>query len=175
MLSIHRISWKFSVIVINSPTQMKVRIVLLIDVLFYNWIPFQLIKYLCCQTSENAHKYIMALKGCLLRELEPGQMDLNRTALNHPYDKALHTSMQRFWDLFSSGVTTQTMTCSECNYVTTQTCQFSELILKFPQQPSAVPIRSCMLASLYQHFTSGVIDDFECLSCNRCTSATRQE
>jgi hypothetical protein len=92
--------------------QMKVRIVLLINSLFHNWIPFQLIKYLCCQMSEDAHKYIMALKGCLLRELEPAQINQNRTALDHPYDEALHTSMQTFLDLFSSGVTTQAATCS---------------------------------------------------------------
>ncbi len=29
--------------------------------------------------------------------------------------------------------------------------------------------------SLYQHYKSGVIDDFRCLSCNSCTSATRRE
>jgi hypothetical protein len=174
MLSIHRISWKFSVIVINSSTQLNVRIVLLMDLSFYNWIPVTH-QVPCCQTSEDVHKYVIALKECLLRELEPEQMNSNCTALGHPYNEQLHTSMQTFWDFFSSGVTTQIVACSECNNVTTRDERFSELILKFPQQPSAVESQNYTLASLYQHYMNGwedKINDYVCVPCNRHTSAT---
>ncbi len=112
---------------------------------------------------------------CLLEELEPEQVNSDRTALGHPYDRELHTSMQTFWNLFSSRVTTQTVTCLECNNVTAQNDEFSEVMLKFPQQPSAEGRQHYTLASLYQHYTSGVIDDFRYLSCNSRTSATQQE
>jgi hypothetical protein len=115
----------------------------------------------------------MALKLCLLEELEPEQVNSNCTALGHPYNRELYMSMRTFWDLFSSGVTTQTVMCLDCNNVTTQDDQFSELMLKFPQQVSAGEHINYMLASLYQHYKSRVIDDFRCLSCNSCTSATQ--
>jgi hypothetical protein len=139
---------------------------------------YSLINYPCCQTSEDAHKYVMALKMCLRKELEPEHVNLNCSALGHPYNKELHTSMQTFWDVFYSGVTTQTVTCLECNNVTTRDKQFSELKLKFPQQPSAGESLIYMLASLCQHYTSGwedKINDYVCFSCNRRTSATQQE
>ncbi len=117
----------------------------------------------------------MPLKVCLLKELEPEQVNSNHTALGHLYDRELYTTMQTFWDLFSSGVTTQMVTCLECNNVTTRDDQFSELMLKFLQQLSAGEHQNYTLASLYQHYKSGVIDDFRCLSCNSCTSATQQE
>jgi hypothetical protein len=48
-------------------------------------------------------------------------------------------------------------------------------MLKFKQQPSAGGRQQYTLASFYQHYTSRVIDDFVCLSCNSPTSATQQE
>jgi hypothetical protein len=84
-------------------------------------------------------------------------------------------SMQTFWDLFSSGKTTQTVTCSECSNITSRDNDFSEIILKFLQQPSAGGRQQYTLASLYQHYTTGVIDDFICNYCNSCTSATQRE
>ena len=68
--------------------------------------------------SEDAHEYIIALKRYLLEELKPEQVNSNLTASNHPYDRELHMSMQTFWNVFSSGKTTQTVTCSECSNVT---------------------------------------------------------
>jgi len=59
---------------------------------------------------EDAHEYIMALKMNLLEELKPEQVNSNLTASNHLYNRELHMSMQTFWDLFSSGKTTQTVT-----------------------------------------------------------------
>jgi hypothetical protein len=59
--------------------------------------------------SEDAIEYIMALKLNLLEELQPVQLNSDRTASNHPHDRELHTSLQMFWNLFSSGKTTQTV------------------------------------------------------------------
>jgi ubiquitin C-terminal hydrolase len=117
----------------------------------------------------------MALKMYLLEELKPEQVNSSLTASGQPYDRELHTSMQTFWDLFSSGKTTQTVTCSECSNVTSRDNDFSEIMLKFPQQPSAGGRQQYTLASLYQHYLTGVIDDFMCNFCNSRTSATQQE
>ncbi len=46
--------------------------------------------------SEDAHKYIMALKMYLLEELKPEQVNSSLTASGQPYDRELHTSMQTF-------------------------------------------------------------------------------
>ncbi len=80
--------------------------------------------------SEDAHEYIIALKRYLLKELKPVQVNSNLTASNHPYDRELHMSMQTFWNLFCSGKTTQTVTCSECSNVTSRDEHFSEIMLK---------------------------------------------
>jgi hypothetical protein len=95
----------------------------------------------------------MALKVCLLKELEPEQVNLNCTASDHPYNRELYMSMRTFWDLFSSGVTTQMVTCFECNNISTQDDQFSELMLKFPQQLFAGEHQNYTLASLSINIT----------------------
>jgi len=138
--------------------------------------------------SEDAHEYIMALKMYLLEELQPDQTNSNLTASNHPYDRELHMSMQTFWDLFSSGKTTQTMTCSECSNVTSRDDDFSEIMLKFPlvetsdentlpppDENTGVRPQRHTLANLYEYYKTGVINDFMCNTCNSRTSATRQE
>ncbi len=50
------------------------------------------------------------------------QVNSNLTASNHPYNRELHMSMQTFWNLFCSGKTTQTVTCSGaiCNWADEQ-------------------------------------------------------
>ena len=61
--------------------------------LSYIHIPFLLIYFLFFQTSEDAHKYIMALRKCQLNDLQPGQEDPSVTVLGQPYDKNLHMSV----------------------------------------------------------------------------------
>jgi ubiquitin C-terminal hydrolase len=117
----------------------------------------------------------MALKMYLLEELKPEQVNSSLTALGQPYDRELQTSMQTFWDLFSSGKTTKTVTCSECSNDASRDDDFSEIMLKFPQQPSAGGRQQYTLASLYQHYSTEVIDDFMCNVCNSRTPATWQE
>ena len=127
--------------------------------------------------SEDAHEYIMALKMYLLEELQPDQTNSNLTASNHPYDRELHMSMQTFWNLFCSGKTTQTVTCSECSNVTSRDDHFSEIMLKFPTpvENTGVRTRKITLAHLFTNTKTGVIDDYVCIPCNSRRSATVQE
>jgi ubiquitin C-terminal hydrolase len=127
--------------------------------------------------SEDAHEYIIALKRYLLKELKPEQVNSNLTASNHPYDRELHMSMQTFWNLFCSGRTTQTVTCSECSNVTSRDDDFSEIMLKFatPVENTGIRTRNITLANLYENHKTGVIDDYMCIPCNSRRSATRQE
>ena len=127
--------------------------------------------------SEDAHEYIIALKRYLLKELKPEQVNSNLTASNHPYDRELHMSMQTFWNLFCSGKTTQTVTCSECSNVTSRDDDFSEIMLKFPTpvENTGVRTRKITLADLYTNTKTGVIDDYVCIPCNSRRSATVQE
>jgi ubiquitin C-terminal hydrolase len=127
--------------------------------------------------SEDAHEYIIALKRYLLKELKPEQVNSNLTASNHPYDRELHMSMQTFWNLFCSGKTTQTVTCSECSNVTSRDDDFSEIMLKFPTpvENTGIRTRNITLANLYENHKTGVIDDYMCIPCNSRRSATRQE
>ena len=127
--------------------------------------------------SEDAHEYIMALKMNLLEELKPEQVNSNLTASNHPYNRELHMSMQTFWDLFSSGKTTQTVTCSRCSNVTSHDEHFSKIIFKFPShnENTGVTTRGHTLASLYENYKNGVLSDYECIPCNSPRSATVQE
>ena len=126
--------------------------------------------------SEDAHEYIIALKRYLLKELKPEQVNSNLTASNHPYDRELHMSMQTFWNLFCSGRTTQTVTCSECSNVTSRDDDFSEIMLKFPMpiENTGVRTRNITLADLYENHKTEVIDDYMCIPCNSRTSATIQ-
>jgi ubiquitin C-terminal hydrolase len=127
--------------------------------------------------SEDAHEYIIALKLNLLEELQPEQVNSNLTASNHPYNRELHMSMQTFWNLFCSGKTTQTVTCSECSNVTSRDDDFSEIMLKFPTpvENTGIRTRNITLANLYENHKTGVIDDYMCIPCNSRRSATRQE
>jgi len=100
----------------------------------------------------------MALKMNLLAELRPEQVNSNLTASNHPYDRELHMSMQTFWDLFSSGMTTQTVTCSECSYVRSRDDHFSEIMLKFPMphETTRVTTRGHTLANLHENYKNEI-------------------
>jgi len=50
-------------------------------------------------------------------------------------------------------------------------------MLKFPTPDEAtrVTTRGHTLANLYENYKNEVIDDYVCIPCNSCTSATRQE
>ncbi len=70
---------------------------------------------LFCQTSADAHEYMLALKECLLlAELKPVDGRSEVAASGEGYDETLHSSIQTFWDMFGSGQITQTVTCTIC-------------------------------------------------------------
>lgn len=111
----------------------------------------------------------------MLEELEPRDVDSNRTAFDQPYNRELHESMKTFWDLFSSGVTTQMITCSQCNNERSREQEFSEFLLWFPGSTEGNENQPYSLADLYQHNTEGVFGDYLCPSCNHRTRETRHD
>ena len=55
------------------------------------------------------------------------------TNSNNVYDENLYKSMKDFWDLFSTGQLTTTVTCATCGNISTTREPFSELMLNFPE------------------------------------------
>ncbi len=94
-----------------------------------------LTNYLACQTSEDAHEYIMGLKQCLLDKLQ-SENDSGVTISGSDYDENLYMSMKTFWDLFPPGQFTTTVTCTTCGTISTTHEPFSELMLNLPTTPS---------------------------------------
>ena len=128
---------------------------------------FRLTNYSSCQTSEDAHKYLVRLKECLLEELQPS-LDVSM------YDEHLHSSMQSFWDLFSTGVYMQKISCTICNKTSKKEEPFSKLMLKFPPLHHESD-HACTLDDLISyHNAPEEIHDYQCIICNMQTIA-RQE
>ncbi len=118
------------------------------------------------------HKYIMALKKCLLEELEPVGNRSDVTANNLACDEHLHSSVQTFWDLFSSGQITQMTTCIECKNVSTKEELFSKWLLYFPQAHHEKD-QNCTLNDFIHHDTmQGVLPNYMCICCNKQAPAT---
>jgi ubiquitin C-terminal hydrolase len=70
----------------------------------------------------------LALKECLLNELKQKEDGSGVT----DYDESLYTNMKFFWDLFSTGRLTSTVTCTTCGNISTTEVPFDELLLFFP-------------------------------------------
>jgi hypothetical protein len=118
----------------------------------------------------------MALKECLLAELEPdGTSDI--TASGEGYDENLHSWMHTFWEMFNLGEITQNVTCTICNSITTRVESFSELLLQFLESHhDATPTNwKCMLHSLIKHYHFGQEDipDYDCKNCGKRMLATQ--
>jgi hypothetical protein len=107
-----------------------------------------------CQTSADAHKYIMALKECLLAELEPADGTSYVTASGEGYDENLHSLMQTFWEMFELGEITHIITCTICSSIGTRVEPFSKLLLQFPESHHDVTLtnRKCTLHILIKHY-----------------------
>jgi hypothetical protein len=84
------------------------------EYIFKKYFPL-LTNYSYCQTSEDAHEYLVGLRKCLLEELQPPSEESNVTEKGFMYDEHLHSSMQKFWDLFHTGIFTQKVACTRCN------------------------------------------------------------
>jgi len=87
----------------------------------------QLTNYSYCQTSEDAHEYIMGLKQCLLDELTQSEDGSGVTTSGIDYDENLYMKMKTFWDLFNAGQFTTTVTCTTCGTVSRTDEPFSIL------------------------------------------------
>ena len=66
----------------------------------------------------------MALKECLLNELKQKEDGSGVT----DYDESLYTNIKFFWDLFSTGRLTSTVTCTTCGNISTTEVPFDELL-----------------------------------------------
>jgi hypothetical protein len=118
----------------------------------------------------------MALKECLLAELEPADGTSEVTASGEGYDDKLHSSMQTFWEMFGLGQITQNVTCTICSSITTRVEPFSKLLLQFPESHhEAAPMNwKCTLNSLIEHYHIGQEDTpkYDCNYCSKRTLAT---
>jgi hypothetical protein len=93
----------------------------------------QLLYYSYPKTSEDAHKFIMALQNFLLDELENSEKIPGRTVYGEVYDNNLYVSMKAFWDLFTGEITHE-YTCTSCKNTSQNHKQIDYLLLKFPDE-----------------------------------------
>jgi hypothetical protein len=115
----------------------------------------------------------MRLRECLLEELQPSSGVSNVTENGLTYDEHLHSSMQTFWDLFSTGLYTQKIKCTRCNKISTTKESFSELMLKFPQSHHESD-HACTLKELISHHNVPEdIQQYPCDNSNMPTCATK--
>jgi hypothetical protein len=111
------------------------------------------------------HKYMLALKECLLAELKPADETSDVPASGEGYDENLHSLMQTFWDMFGLGQITQNVTCTIYSCVTTRVESFSKLLLQFPESHhEATPKnQKCTLNSLIEHhFGQEDLPNYDC-------------
>jgi hypothetical protein len=104
----------------------------------------------------------MALKECLLAELEPASGTSGVTASGEGYDENLHSLMRTFWEMFDLGEITQNVTSTICSSVSTRGEPFSKLLLKFPEShhDATLTNQKCTLHSLVKHYHFGQEDLF---------------
>jgi ubiquitin C-terminal hydrolase len=107
----------------------------------------------------------LALRECLLNELTPKE--------DGSGDESLYTNMKSFWDLFSSGRLTSTVTCTTCGTISTTNCPFEALLLYFPRGHH-VSDQDCSVEDLIAHHCEiEDIPDFQCDHCNGRTLGKR--
>ena len=121
-----------------------------------------------CQTSEDAHEYLMRLRKCLLEELPPLSDLSNVTENGLTYDEHIHSSMRTFWDLFSTGIYAQKLHAKDATRFL-QLKTFSKLMLKFLQSLHESD-HACTLEELISHHNApeGILEYW----CNECDMRT---
>ncbi len=123
-------------------------------------------------TSEDAHEYLMRQREFLLEELQPSSDVSNVTENGLMYDEHLHSSMQTFWDLFSTEIYKQKITCTKCNKIFKEGI-IQRTILKFPQSHHESN-HACTLEELISHHNAPVdIQQYWCDNYNMPTCATK--
>jgi hypothetical protein len=119
----------------------------------------------------------MALKECLLAELEPADGTSDIIASGEGYDENLYSLMQTFWEMFDSGQISKNVTCTICSSITTREEPFSKLLLQFQESNhDATPTNwKCTLHSLIKHYHFGQEDlpNYGCNYCGKRTLATQ--
>jgi ubiquitin C-terminal hydrolase len=77
-----------------------------------------------------------------------------------------------FWDPFSTEISTQKVTCTRCNIITTTEEPFSKLMLKFPQSHHKSD-QACTLEELISHHNGpeDIHDEYQCNIYNMLTFA----
>ena len=111
----------------------------------------------------------MGLKECLLNELEQKEDGSCVT----DYNESLYMNMKTFWDLFSTGQSTSTVTCTTCGTISTTDKPFDELMLTFPQTHHERD-QDCTVEDLIAHHCEMEdIINYQCNICNGRTTATK--
>ena len=80
-----------------------------------------------------------------------------------------------FWNLFTSGVTKQTVICQQCNSVNTKIESFAELMLVFPSSHHSKQSKTCTLNDLFEHDILPIDVDYLCDCCKKRTIAKNHE
>ena len=82
------------------------------------------------------------------------------------YDESLYTNMKYFWDLFTTGRLTSTVTCTTCGTISTTETPFEALLLQFPMCHHDSD-QDCTVEDLIAHHCEiENISDYECNHCN---------
>ncbi len=103
----------------------------------------------------------MALKECLLNELKQKE---DGSGVTH-YDESLYMNMKIFWDLFSTGWLTSTITCTTCGTISTTNSSFDALLLQFPKRHHDSD-QDCTVEDLIAHYCEiENISDYQCDHC----------
>ena len=84
-------------------------------------------------------------------------------------------SMKEFWDLFSAGRSTSTLTCTSCgNIHSTTDDEFDALLLCFPASHHEAD-EDCTLEQLIAHYNATeLIPNCDCNICNQKTTLSKQ-
>ena len=112
----------------------------------------------------------MGLQECLLNELEQKEDGSSVT----DYDESLYMNMKGFWDLFSTGWSTSTVTCTSCGNMSTTHEPFGALLLFFPKRHHDLD-QDCTLEDLLSHHCETEdIESYQCDICNRRTTGKKE-
>ena len=111
----------------------------------------------------------MGLKECLLDKLKQSEDGSGVT----DYDESLYMNMKTFWDLFSTGQSKSTVTCTTCGTISVKDKPFDELLLFF-LQPHHDFDQDCTVEDLIAHHCGMQdIDNYQCYICNGRTLAKK--
>ncbi len=115
----------------------------------------------------------MGLKECLLDELKQSEDGSGVTISGIDYDESMYMNMKTFWDRFSAGQFTHTVTCKTCGTISVTDEPFNELLLFFPQPHHDLDQDFTVEDLITHHGVTHDIDNYQCNICNGRMVATR--